>query len=133
MNQPNDQWVIGVAPGKRRMNGLMMRRITKGNGTESQLVGELASCMNDHSHSHSRDDGRMALGLSQHGEASGGEEWVMMMERQGSALIYAVEKMSKHGADLSQVLNLESKLILILHPVDERVVGYQEGDDEMEA
>lgn len=126
MNQQNDQWVIGVAPGKIRMNGLMMKRITKGNGTKLQLVEEMASCMNDHSRNHSRDDERTALALSQRGEAFEGEEeldkWVMMsgVERRGNALIYAVAKMSKHGADLSwglEVLNLESKLfpeILIL-------------------
>jgi hypothetical protein len=81
--------------------------------------------MDGHSHNHSRDDERTALGLSQHGGAFGEEEenkWVMMddVERQESALIYGVAKMSKHGADLSwglEVLNLELKLfpeILIL-------------------
>lgn len=56
--------------------------------------------MDDHSHSHSHDGERTALGLSQHGEAFEGEEedkWVMMddVERQESALIYGVAKMSK--------------------------------------
>lgn len=122
MNQPNDQWVIGVAPAKIRMNGLMMRRTTKGNGTKLQLVVELVSCMNGHSHNRSRDDERTALASSQHGEAFEGEEenkWVMV-DDEGSALIYGVAKMSKQGADLSWglgVLNLELKLfpeILIL-------------------
>lgn len=143
MNQQNDQWVIGVAPGKRRMNGLVMRRITKGNATRWRLVGELVACRSDHSRNHNRDDGRTALGLSLHGEAFEGEEEGVMMAGVERGLIYAVAKMSRDGADLSwglEVLNLELKLfpeILILK-VDclkeqERVVGYQEGDDQMEA
>lgn len=124
MNQPNDQWVIGVAPVKIRMNGLMTRRTVKENGTRLQLVVESASCMSGHSHNHSRDDERTALASSQRGEAFEEEEenkWVMVMvDDEGSALIYGVAKMSKQGADLSWglgVLNLELKLfpeILIL-------------------
>lgn len=81
MNQQNDQWVIGVAPGKRRMNGLVMRRITKGNGIELRWEVVLDACKSDHmSRNHSRDDERTALGF--HGEAFGGEvEGVMMVVR----------------------------------------------------
>lgn len=143
MNQQNDQWVIGVAPGKRRMNGLVMKRITKGNGSKLQWVVELAACMSDHSRNHSHDDERTALGLSRHGEAFEGEEEGYKRVSVERGLIYAVAKMSRDGADLSwglEVLNLELKLfpeILILK-VDclkgqERVFGYQEGDDQMEA
>lgn len=108
VNQLNDQWVIGVALGKIRMNGLGMKRIVKGNGRELQLVVELVSCKSDHSHSHTRDGERTSLGLSLHGEAFEVEEVEdkreMMMgdfERRESGLIYGVAKMSKHGADLS--------------------------------
>lgn len=69
MNQQNDQLVIGVAQGKRRMSGLGMRQIVRGSVTKLQLEEEWASCMSDHNHNHTRDGERMALGGSQHGEA----------------------------------------------------------------
>jgi hypothetical protein len=83
------------------------------------------------------------LGLSRHGGAFEGEEDGYKRVSVERGLIYAVAKMSRDGADLSwglEVLNLELKLfpeILILKvdclKGEERVVGYQEGDDQMEA
>lgn len=78
-------------------------------------------CRSDHSRNHSRDDER-ALGWSQHGEAFEGEEGMMAAVERG--LIYAVGKMSRDLLWGLWMLNLELK---------ERVVGYQEGDDQMEA
>lgn len=92
MNQLNDQWVIAVAPGMRRMNGLVRRRIRRGSG-RGWLWGVVwGVCRSDHSRNHSRDDER-ALGWSQHGEAFGGEEGMMAAVERG--LIYAVAKMSR--------------------------------------
>lgn len=109
MNQQNDQWVIAVAPGKRRMNGLVMRRITKGNGIELQWEVELDACKSDHSRNHSLDDERKALGLSRHGEAFEGEkEGVMMVDGVGRGLIYGVAKVSK--ADIKSKDKLGKKV-----------------------
>jgi len=55
VDQLNDQLVIGVVQVKTQMNGLWTRQIVTGSVTKLQLVGELASCMNDHSRNRIRD------------------------------------------------------------------------------